>query len=109
MHIRYFKGYLHRICLNDTISLHSLLCLVFFYAWGLPPGEHYSKRPHHGQERAWRADVQSKKNYAMSSLPTSVTAPMTLTSALDPLVWFHRIVIDQRVDPVGDTGTSGLH
>ena len=35
----------------------------FFYAWGLPPGEHYSKRPNHGQERSWRAEVQSKKKY----------------------------------------------
>ena len=26
MHIRYFKGYLQPICLQDTISLHSLLC-----------------------------------------------------------------------------------
>ena len=31
----------------------------FFDAWGLPAGEHYSKRPNHGQERSWRADVQS--------------------------------------------------
>ena len=28
VHIRYFKGYLHHICLQDTISLHSLLCLL---------------------------------------------------------------------------------
>ena len=35
----------------------------FFDAWGLPPGKHYSKRPNHGQERSWRAEVQSKKKY----------------------------------------------
>ena len=39
------------------------MCFFFFYAWGLPPGEHYSKRPNHGQERSWRAEVQSKKKY----------------------------------------------
>ena len=35
----------------------------FFDAWGLPPGEHYSKRANHGQERSWRAEVQIKKKY----------------------------------------------
>ena len=42
---------------------HQLEHPLFFYAWGLPPDEHYSKRPNHGQERSWRAEVESKKKY----------------------------------------------
>ena len=45
-------------------EFHKCYAIGFlFYAWGLPPGEHYSKRPNHGQECSWRAEVQSKKKY----------------------------------------------
>ena len=51
---------------DEFISTHLHLKSIlysFFDAWGLPPGEHYSKRPNHGQEHSWRAEVQSKKKY----------------------------------------------
>ena len=44
-------------------SKPDIMAPPFFDAWGLPPGEHYSKRPNHRQERSWRAEVQSKKKY----------------------------------------------
>ena len=41
----------------------AFLAQLFFDAWGFPPGEHYSKRANHGQERSWRAEVKSKRKY----------------------------------------------
>ena len=56
----------------------------FFDAWGLPPGEHYSKRPNQGQERSWRAEVQSNKKYIQQKVyePVLVSA-----SALTRITW----------------------
>ena len=51
---------------ENFLSSYAILVhkpLHFFYAWGVPPGEHYSKRLNHGQERSCRAEVQSKKKY----------------------------------------------
>ena len=56
----------------------------FFDAWGLPPGEHYSKRPNHGQERSWRAEVESKKKYIQQIVYEPV---LVSTWALTRNIW----------------------
>ena len=70
----------HSIASSDSASEAPF----FFYAWGLPPGEHYSKRPNHGQERSWRAEVQSKKKYIQQIVYEPV---LVSTWALTRNIW----------------------